>query len=93
MIVDNNFSNVSSWLATKLILDSMLSRESLFKIWLSGVLRMFYESFDGPHFFQNSSLVNQPLVTNPPIYAYDLDFGINATVGYAMDGGKLFQLC
>ena len=32
--------------------------------------------------FKNASLIGLPLVTSPPVLAYDLDFGINATIQY-----------
>ena len=34
---------------------------------------------------ENDTLIGQYLQTTPPLYAYDLDFGINETVEYRIN--------
>ena len=38
---------------------------------------------------ENASLIGRFFETTPPIFAYDLDFGINATIEYAMEQGQM----
>lgn len=37
---------------------------------------------------ENSTVIGQPLTTNPALFAYDLDFGINASIHYRLTEGK-----
>lgn len=37
-------------------------------------------------FFQNSTIINVPHVTSPPVFAFDQDTGINDNVTYSING-------
>lgn len=40
---------------------------------------------------EQTSLIDQHLMTSPPVYAYDLDFGINQTILYRMGVSSKFK--